>query len=34
MIDFVEFYLNLVKHGLDIEKVPIKYRDKVRELMN
>lgn len=31
----VEFYFKLVKAGkLDIEQVPIKYREKVREMIN
>lgn len=30
----VQFYLKLVQAGkLDIEQVPVKYREKVRELM-
>lgn len=32
-IDFVAKYVALVKAGLPIDKVPEKYRDKVRELV-
>lgn len=31
----IQFYYKLVKaHKLDIEDVPVKYREAVRELMN
>lgn len=34
MIDFVKYYLMLVKSGkIVIDKVPDKYRNKVRELL-
>lgn len=29
MMDYVAFYVNLVRGGLPIDKVPMKYRDKV-----
>lgn len=35
MVDFVEMYLALVMSGkINIDKVPIKYREKVREALN
>lgn len=33
MIDYVEFYHNLVVKGLDINKVPKKYRNDVKKML-
>ena len=33
-IDFTEKYVRLVMAGVDIEKVPEKYRERVRERMD
>lgn len=32
-IDFVDKYVRLVRQGLDIEKVPVKYREQVRTIL-
>lgn len=32
-IDFVAMYANLVQNGLALDKVPSKYRDSVRKVL-
>lgn len=33
-MDYIAFYVNLVKNGLAIEKVPSKYREAVKKALN
>ena len=34
MMDYIAFYVNLVRGGLPIEKVPQKYREKACEALS